>query len=200
MPHATGAATLSRGMTVARLDAIEIAVHWRWLAALSLATTLLAHSVLPARFPTWELWTVWLTSAAVVLSGELALLLHELAHALVARGRGHEVERIVFHGFVAETVLGVSSAPPTPRHDALIALVGPAMNVALAAICALARQWLAPDGPVGVVLVLLAVGNAAMAALSLVPVGASDGARALRALTLGRARSSGCLSAPGPER
>jgi Zn-dependent protease len=112
-----------RTLTVARVQAIEIAVHWRWLAVLFLCTWLLAHDVLPARFPLWEQSTAWLTSAAVVLAGEVALLLHELSHAFIAHSRGQRVTRIVFHGFLAETVV----APNTeaPGHEALIALVGP---------------------------------------------------------------------------
>ena len=75
-------------VTVARLDAIEIAFHWRWLPVLLLGTALLGHAILPVRFPAWQPGAIWLTSAAAVLLGECALLLHELSHALAARRRG----------------------------------------------------------------------------------------------------------------
>jgi Zn-dependent protease len=172
-------------VTVARVQAIEITLNWRWMPVLVLGTWLLAQNVLPARFPTWELGTFWLTSATIVLAGEVALLLHELSHALMARGRGQEVLRIVFHGFQAETVCG--EGLPTPAHEALIALVGPGVNLALAGLLALARMTLATDGPIDVALMLLAVGNVAMAAMSLVPIGGSDGGRALSALRRARA-------------
>jgi hypothetical protein len=145
-------------LTVARVQAIEIAVNWRWAPVMFLGTWLLAQNVLPARFPAWEISTSWLASAAAVIAGEAALLLHELAHALLARRKGQRVRRIVFHAGVAEAT----------------------------------RAALATQGPVDVVLLMFAVGNAATAALSLVPLGASDGARALTAL-----RSSGCRSGPG---
>ena len=83
-----------------------------------LCTWLLAQNVLPARFPAWELGTTWLISAGVVLAGELALLLHELSHALVARGRGREATRIVFHGFLAETI--VVERLRAPRHEQVL--------------------------------------------------------------------------------
>lgn len=168
------------------MRAIEIMVNWRWVPVLALGTWLLAQNVLPARFPAWEVGTTWLTSAAAVLAGELALLLHELSHALVARGRGQEVIRIVFHGFQAETVLG--EGLPLPAHQALIALAGPAMNLALAALAELVRLALAAQGPLDVFLLTFVLGNAAMAAMSLIPLGPSDGARALSALK--RARST----------
>ena len=89
---------------------------WRWVPVLVLGTWLLAVNVLPARFPLWEVSTNWLTAGAAVLAGELALLLHELSHALVARGRGQEVTRIIFHGFRAQTMVErPTSAGPAKR-------------------------------------------------------------------------------------
>jgi len=132
--------------------------------------------------------TTWLTAGAVVLAGEVALLLHELGHALVARGRGHEVSQIVFHGFRAETVC--RSRPPAPATEAVIALVGPGVNLALAGLGVALRYSLASQGPLDVALLLLVMGNTAMAVMSLVPLGSSDGRRALSAFK--RARSSDC--------
>jgi Zn-dependent protease len=170
--------------TIARVQAIEITLNWRWVPVLALGTYLLGQNVLPARFPAWELGTSWLTALAVVLAGEFALLLHELSHALVARGRGQEVLRIVFHGFQAETVCGAGL--PAPAHEALIALVGPGVNLALAGLLAVLRVVLATQGPLDVALLLLVICNAAMAVMSLVPIGASDGGRALRAFRRAR--------------
>lgn len=166
-------------VTVARVQAIEITLNWRWVPVLVLGTWLLAHDVLPARFPRWEIGTSWVTAAAIVLSGEIALLLHELAHALVARRRGRQVLRIVFHGFQAETVCGDEAVEPA--HELAIALAGPTVNLVLAAAFAAATLGLGSQGPLTATLSLLAVGNLAMALMSLLPLGASDGRRALRA-------------------
>jgi Zn-dependent protease len=174
-------------ITIGRVRAIEITLNWRWMPVLALATWLLAQTVLPARFPLWEVSTNWLTSAAAVLAGEIALLLHELSHAFVARGRGHEVTRIVFHGLRAETV--VAEGLPSPAHEALIALVGPGMNVALAILGQALRLVCAAQGPIDVFLLTLVIGNVAMAMMSLVPLGGSDGARALSALRRTRMKS-----------
>ena len=174
---------LPSAITVARVAAVEIAVHWRWVAALILSTLLLG-SILPGRFPAWDTPTLWLTSAAAVLAGELMLLLHELSHVFAARGRGQQVRRIVFHGFLAETVLGVPAdlSPCAPRHEMLIALVGPGTNIALAGALAALRLVLPAGSPASLLALLLVLGNTAMAAMSLVPVGPSDGRRALVAL------------------
>jgi len=183
----------SRAITVARVRAIEITLNWRWLPVLALASWLLAQTVLPARFPLWEMSTNWVTSVAAVLAGELALLLHELSHALVARRRGQEVTRIVFHGLRAETVVAEGLA--SPAGEALIALVGPGVNVALAVVAQAVRLTGGAQGPVDVFLLTLVLGNAAMALMSLVPISGSDGARALRALR--RTRTGSSTSASG---
>jgi len=174
-------------LTVARVQAIEITLNWRWMPVLALATWLLAQTVLPARFPLWEVSTNWLTSAAAVLAGELALLLHELSHAMVARGRGQEVTRIIFHGLRAETVVG--EGLPAPAHEALIALVGPAMNLVLAVLAQAVRLAVDAQGPIDVFFLTLVLGNVAMAVMSLVPLSGSDGARALSALKRTRMHS-----------
>jgi Zn-dependent protease len=176
-------------LTVARVQAIEIAVNWRWAPVMFLGTWLLAQHVIPARFPTWEISTAWVTSAAAVIAGEAALLLHEVSHAVFACRKGQRVRRIVFHGFHAHTV--VDTALPAPRDEVLIALVGPGLNLALAGIAEAMRRGLATQGPMDVALLMFVIGNAATTALSLLPLGASDGARALTAL-----RSSGCRSGP----
>jgi Zn-dependent protease len=170
----------SGAFTIARVQAIEISVNWRWAPAIALGTWLLAHSVLPARFPAWELGTTWITSVAAVLAGEAALLLHELSHALVAGRYGQRVPKIVFHGFLAQTLVG--EGLPTPFQVALIALVGPATNLLLAGLGEVLRVMFASQGPMDAFLFMLVVGNAATATMSLVPLPGSDGARALRAL------------------
>ncbi|HLZ26234.1 MAG TPA: hypothetical protein VKV73_02830 [Chloroflexota bacterium] len=178
-----------RAVSVGHVLAIDITLNWRWVPVLVLATWLLAQNVLPTRFPQWELGTTWATSATAVIAGELALLLHELSHALVARGRGQEVTSIVFHGFRAETM--VSEGLPAPAQEALIALVGPGMNVALAALAQGIRLGFNASGPVDVVLFTLVLGNGAMALMSLVPVAGSDGARVLGAFKRTRQKAPG---------
>jgi Zn-dependent protease len=169
-----------RAFTVARVQAIEITLDWRWAPVLALGTWLLAQNVLPARFPTWESGTTWLTATAAVLAGEVALLLHELSHALLARSDGQRVTRIVFHGFQAQTV--VDDVLAMPPHQAIIALAGPAINLVLAGLAQALRAAFVTQGPLDAFLLMLAVGNAAAAVLSLVPIGCSDGARALAAV------------------
>jgi Zn-dependent protease len=171
---------VARALTVARVQTIEIALNWRWVPLVMLGTWLLAHDLLPARFPTWGLSATWITAGAAVMAGEAALLLHELSHALVAKCYGQRVERIVFHGFLAETIVNDDST--RPGHTVRIALAGPATNLLLAVVVAGLRVALSSHGPLDAFLLMLLLGNAAAAGLSLIPLGKSDGARALHAL------------------
>jgi Zn-dependent protease len=169
-----------RAVTVARVQAIEISLDWRWAPVLLLTTWLLAQNVLPARFPSWAITTTWLTAGAAILAGEIALLLHELGHALVARRDGLRVTRIVFHGFHAVT--HVDGDQEATAHEALIAVAGPSVNLALVGAALALRYALATSGALDAFLLMLVLGNAAAAVLSMVPLGPSDGARALRGL------------------
>jgi Zn-dependent protease len=171
-----------RALTVARLAAVDIVFHWRWAPIVVLGTALLAYAVLPMKFPTWQASTTWLVAFLAVTAGEAGLFLHELSHAIVGRRRGHIVTSIEFHGFVAETIVSAGQA-----HDVAVALVGPAVNVAIAGVLLSLRLALRLEGPFDVLLVLLVLANLAVAITSLQPFGESDGARALRAFRVARA-------------
>ena len=168
-----------RALTIARLQAVDISLEWRWAPVLLLVTWLLAQNVLPARFPLWDATTSWLTALAAVLASEVALLLHEFGHATIARRYGMQVTRIVFHGFHAVTHV---NSQTLPARESLIALAGPCVNVTLAFGAQLLRSMIGSSEALDAFLLMLVLGNAAAAILSLVPVGASDGARALRGL------------------
>jgi hypothetical protein len=175
-----------QAFTVTRIGAVELAFHWRWLVALALGTLVLGGYVLPARLPSWDDRAIWLTSFLVMLASEATLLLHEVGHIIAARITGERVVRVVFHGFGAETIL----ANDTPDRAAAIALVGPGTSALLAIVIAGVRVWLEPGSPPDLVAVLLMLGNAGLAIMSLLPVGQSDGGRALRAFVSARSVSS----------
>lgn len=71
-----------------------------------------------------------LVSAATALMLLVSVLVHEAAHALVARWRGHGVDRIVADVWGGHTVYDTSGV--TPMTTALVAVVGPLANLVLA--------------------------------------------------------------------
>lgn len=128
----------------------------------------------------WNLLLVVLVFASI--------LLHELAHSLVALAKGARVRQItlLFIGGAAQ----MESIPSRPADELLLAAAGPAFSLALAAALGLAGAHvpLAPifpapwtHRPVNIVTFVAAM-NVGLAAFNLLPAFPMDGGRIFRAL------------------
>lgn len=73
----------------------------------------------------------------------LVVVLHELGHAVAARNLGYEIEYIELLPFGGVAKLSVGNMGWSPRHETLIALCGPLVNLILA-LPAVAWRILAP--------------------------------------------------------
>lgn len=125
------------------------------------------------------------------------IVVHELSHALVARHFGCRTREILLLpiGGIAE----VERMPERPAQELLVALVGPATNIAIAAllgvIFVLAGWTLDLEQPTlfrALVVPLFWI-NLSLAAFNLLPAFPMDGGRVLRALLaarIGRARAT----------
>ncbi|MEX1365548.1 MAG: site-2 protease family protein, partial [Nannocystaceae bacterium] len=136
----------------------------------------------------WAAWSAWSgagTGLAVVLGVGFLLavfgsvLLHELGHALMARRFGIRTRRIILSpiGGIAQ----LEGMPSRPRQELAVALAGPAVNFALAAVL-----WLVAPVFAGVPLLAALIGgvtvaNLMLGAFNLLPAFPMDGGRALRA-------------------
>src|SRR3954468_24946806 len=74
----------------------------------------------------------YLAAAGYALLLLLSVLVHEAAHALAARWRGHPVSRIVADVWGGHTVY--DDTRTSPATTAVVAVVGPLSNLALAAV------------------------------------------------------------------
>jgi Zn-dependent protease/CBS domain-containing protein len=113
------------------------------------------------------------------------VVVHELAHSLIARRRGAEVREIVL--LPIGGVSKLEHLPETPSDEFAIAVVGPAASVALALgaglVAALLRQPLLPvDLYGGPLLARLAWFNLIIAGFNLLPAFPLDGGRVFRSL------------------
>lgn len=139
-------------------------------------------------------------SLALVLAAFGCVLLHEFGHALMARRFGIDTMDITLYpiGGVAR----LARMPRSPGAELMIALAGPAVNVALvAALAGLSALGMFEEAPVlaSFAASLLLV-NLFLGAFNLIPAFPMDGGRVLRALlspAFGRSRATSIAAGLG---
>ncbi len=142
----------------------------------------IAGVYLPAHAPGLGIPTLWVYGAATAILLVVSVLVHELAHALVARTEGLEIEDITLHFFGGMARL--SGEPPTPRAEFRIAVVGPGASFALGVIFLLLDSFFVYGTTLvaeGRVLRHLGIVNLVLATFNLLPGYPLDGGRVLRA-------------------
>ncbi|GAA1975176.1 hypothetical protein GCM10009817_14260 [Terrabacter lapilli] len=108
-----------------------------------------------------------------------SVLVHEAAHALAARWRGHPVSRIVADVWGGHTVYDSTRSSPTTT--ALVAVVGPLSNLALAAVVWGIRGFTAND-TAQTLLGIVAFANLLVGFFNLLPGLPLDGGQIVSAL------------------
>ena len=166
---------------VMRLAGIPIRLHYTWLLAVGLMAWSLAAGFFPDAYPGWEPTAYWAAGVAAALLLFVSVLLHELAHAVVARGRGFEVRGITL--FVFGGVAEVEGEAERPLDEFLIAVVGPIASFAIAGLAWLAARAVADEsGMAHAIASYLALANLILGLFNLVPGFPLDGGRILRAV------------------
>jgi len=117
---------------------------------------------------------------AVILYG--SVLLHEAAHAVMARRLGYPVGPITLHFLGGAT--SVEGESKRPRDELLIAVVGPITSL-LVGGAGMLLWWAGPDGLLLMAVEGLAGANLLVGVLNLVPGLPLDGGRVMRALVWG---------------
>ena len=164
---------------------IEIGLHSSWfLIALLIAFSLAAHFHNIRH--DWSRGTVWSAAVITAVLFFASLLVHELAHSLVARSRGLNVRAITL--FALGGVSQIESEPRDAKSEFWIAIAGPLASLAIGLICSGAARlsnWTpAQEAPSPAIAVLLWLGyiNIALAVFNLIPGYPLDGGRILRSI------------------
>jgi Zn-dependent protease/predicted transcriptional regulator len=164
---------------------VPIGLHYSWfviawLMTLSLSSEFAAHN------SGWGPATVWSLAIATALLFFVCIVLHELAHAAVARLGGIPVRGITL--FALGGIALIDKEAATPAREFWMAIAGPAASFVLGMAClALANVGgrVAPAGAAsGLVAVFgwLAYINVSLALFNLIPGFPLDGGRVLRSI------------------
>lgn len=169
-----------RGIPIGRIFGISIDLDYSWFLIVGLMAWMLAVSYYPAEFKGWSPGEYWLVGSVTALLLFVSVLIHELAHSLMARHFGLAVPRITL--FLFGGVAQIASEPTSPAPEFWIALVGPVTSLALAAIFWGLKPLLAASQPLFALAEYLATLNLVLAAFNLLPGFPLDGGRVLRAV------------------
>ena len=124
--------------------------------------------------------TRFIVAAAFVVLLYVSVLIHELAHSVVARSYGLPVRRILLYplGGFSE----IEREPPTPGREFLVSAAGPALSLGLAAAGFGLMHVVTPDTVAGTLVSQLRWANLVVGIFNLLPGLPLDGGRMLRAV------------------
>jgi Zn-dependent protease len=166
-------------MELFRVRGIPVRLDFGWLLIFALISWSLASGYFPHALPSRTPAAYWVQGLLAALLLFTSVLLHELAHALVALAHGVPVGGITLHIFGGVSQL--ESEPETPRAELLIALVGPLTSFAIAGLAYGLEGLLAGPSWADALVGYLAAVNLVVGIFNLVPAFPLDGGRVLRA-------------------
>ncbi|OEV31058.1 peptidase M50 [Streptomyces nanshensis] len=165
-----------------RIAGVRIGVHWSVLLIFGLIAFGLAQGRLADAYPDHPVAVYWVAGFLAAVVFFFSLLAHELAHALVARRNGIDVDDIVL--WLLGGAARMKSEAATPAAELRIAGVGPLVSLLLGGLFVLTAWVLdvaAAPGLVVEAVAWLAAINVLLAVFNSVPAAPLDGGRLLRA-------------------
>lgn len=166
---------------VCTVAGIPVVANWSLLVVFWLIAWGLATAGFPSAHPGYMENAYWAAGIATALLFYLALLAHELSHAIVARRRGIAVDGITLWLFGGITRMRGEAA--TPADAFRVAVVGPAVSLAavpaFAGVAFVLEAAAAPDLLRGTAVWLARI-NFVLAAFNLLPAAPLDGGRILQ--------------------
>ncbi len=172
---------MGNAVRVGRLFGIELRLDYSWFIVFFLVSWSLANHYFPTVHPGWPSSTYLVLGIVTAVLFFASVVTHELAHSLVSQAFGTPVRDITL--FIFGGAAHISQEPKRARDELLMALVGPATSLALAAAFGLLwqlSQVTAP--PVRALAGWLAGINLMVGLFNLIPGFPLDGGRVFRAI------------------
>lgn len=176
-PAARGGSERGSGLLMGRPFGIPIYVTPSWLVIAAIITIVYE----PVVERTLALGPAsYLVAFAFAVLLYASVLVHELAHAVVARMFGIPVHRITL--FMLGGVTEMRREAATPGREFWISIAGPLLSLVLAALGFAALPFVAPDTVAGVLTWQLFVANLLVGVFNLLPGLPLDGGKVVRAI------------------
>ncbi|UCE19354.1 MAG: site-2 protease family protein [Gemmatimonadota bacterium] len=169
---------------IGRIFGIEIFIDSSWLIIFALITWSLSSFYFPHYHPGWSVRMYWLIGVTTSIIFFMSVLIHELAHSLVAKKQGEEVRNITL--FIFGGAAQIADEPDRPSKEFRMAIVGPLTSIALAVVFGII--WLIAreiNQPLAALTRYVAFINVMLALFNLLPGFPLDGGRVLRSIVWG---------------
>src|SRR5262245_49398027 len=163
---------MKANISLGRWFGVPVGLHYSWFVIAGLITLSLT-SQFASLNPTWSAAAIGSLAALTAALFFVCIVLHELAHASVARLSGVSVHGITL--FALGGIAQIEKDAGTPAKEFWIAIAGPVASVIIAIVCGLiagAAGLVAPAGSLSglaVVFGWLAYINVALAIFNLIP-------------------------------
>ncbi|MGN9840322.1 site-2 protease family protein [Nonomuraea sp. H19] len=167
------------GLRMGKPFGIPVYVSWTWFIVAAFITMMFGPRV-RQMLPELDSTAAYAVAFVFAVLLYISVLLHELAHSILAKAYGLPVRRITLYllGGVSE----IEKEPPTPGKEFLVAAAGPALSLGLAGLGLVADVYVINDGGIPEVLIWqLWVSNLIVGVFNLLPGLPLDGGRMLRA-------------------
>jgi Zn-dependent protease/CBS domain-containing protein len=186
---------MNSGVHIGRIFGINIQIDWSWVFIFLLVTWSLAVGLFPSWHPDWSPALSWVVALSASILFFASVLIHELAHSLVAKAKGLPVRRITL--FLFGGVSNLEREPPSPKAEFIITIVGPVASLALGAFFLMlssfsigglsivppeSTEMVSQLNPLSTLLLWLGSINILLGIFNLIPGFPLDGGRVLRSL------------------
>lgn len=158
---------------------ISIEINYSWLLIFALFSFTLARHYFPLQAEDYTPTAYWSMGIITTVLVFVSVILHELAHSLMAISKGIPIKKITL--FIFGGVAQMEEEPKQPGAELKIALVGPATSLALGVLALGVYQLLPHNLPLSHVVGFLARINFVVGVINLIPAFPLDGGRVLRA-------------------
>ena len=119
-----------RGITLFKIFGIRISLDFSWFIIFALVFFALSAGYMPRAFPGQTSQSYWVAGFIATLLFFASVMIHEIAHSLVAIHHGIDIPEITL--FIFGGVSRLSQEPSDPQTEFKIAVVGPLTSFVLA--------------------------------------------------------------------